>query len=115
MTRKGVNYLKLRSLLPPGIGDMKDIGPDHLIPELCVSSGRSWRMGGLARAEILAGQRQSQPGLVLLTSVGAGHGFRQRCFGFEIPDGHFKFPQARRPDYEGSGVMARRAVASLSR
>ncbi len=29
--------------------------------------------------------------------------------------GHPKFPQARRLDYEGSGVMARRAAASLSR
>ncbi len=29
--------------------------------------------------------------------------------------GHPKFPQARRPDYDGSGLMARRAAASLRR
>jgi hypothetical protein len=29
--------------------------------------------------------------------------------------GHPKFPQAGRPDYDGTGVMAMRAAASLSR
>ena len=29
--------------------------------------------------------------------------------------GHPKFPQAGRPDYDDSGVMAMRAAASLSR
>ena len=40
-----------------------------------------------------------------------------------FPDGHpklphlwpVKLPQARRPDYDGSGLMARRAAASLRR
>lgn len=34
-----MNYLELRSLLRPVVGDMKDHGPDRLIPELCKSIG----------------------------------------------------------------------------
>ena len=34
-----MNYLKLRSLLRPVVGEMKDRGPDRLIPELCESIG----------------------------------------------------------------------------
>lgn len=35
----GMNYPELRSLLRPVVGDMKDKGPDRLIPELCESIG----------------------------------------------------------------------------
>lgn len=34
-----MNYLALRSLLRPVVGDMKDMGPDRLIPALCESIG----------------------------------------------------------------------------
>lgn len=34
-----MNYLELRSLLRPVVGDMKDMGRDRLIPELCESIG----------------------------------------------------------------------------